>query len=135
MSSACADCWNTCTFCHVPDHCNGVVLCLTLQAVIFIKLRADFASDKAATGLEVIVPMPKEVQRVSCEYEQDVQPIGNQTWDWQEKQHRVDPKGRPPMLASVSSHSKCVAGLLLCIRSFFQLNQCAQSVGANRSVT
>ena len=70
-------------------HCNGVVLCLTLQAVIFIKLRADFASDKAATGLEVIVPMPKEVQRVSCEYEQDVQPIGNQTWDWQEKQHRL----------------------------------------------
>ena len=33
--------------------------------------------------------MPKEVQRVSCEYEQDVQPIGNQTWDWQEKQHRL----------------------------------------------
>ncbi|KAL3154481.1 hypothetical protein ABBQ32_013945 [Trebouxia sp. C0010 RCD-2024] len=59
------------------------------KAVIFIKLRADFGSDKAAAGLEVIVPMPKEVQRVSCEYEQDVQPIGNQTWDWQEKQHRL----------------------------------------------
>lgn len=60
-----------------------------MQAVIFIKLRADFGSDKAAAGLEVVVPMPREVQRVSCEYEQDVQPIGNQTWDWQEKQHRL----------------------------------------------
>ncbi len=60
-----------------------------LQAVIFIKVRADFGGDKAAAGLEVVVPMPREVQRVSCEYEQDVQPIGNQSWDWQEKQHRL----------------------------------------------
>lgn len=60
-----------------------------LQAVIFIKIRADFAADKTAAGLEVVVPMPREVQRVSCEYEQDIQPIGNQTWDWQEKQHRL----------------------------------------------
>ncbi len=60
-----------------------------LQAVIFIKVRADFGADKAAAGLEVVVPMPREVQRVSCEYEQDVQPIGNQSWDWQEKQHRL----------------------------------------------
>jgi len=62
---------------------------LRLQAVIFIKVRADFGGDKAAAGLEVVVPMPREVQRVSCEYEQDVQPIGNQSWDWQEKQHRL----------------------------------------------
>lgn len=62
---------------------------LQLQAVIFIKVRADFGGDKAAAGLEVVVPMPREVQRVSCEYEQDVQPIGNQSWDWQEKQHRL----------------------------------------------
>ena len=62
---------------------------LSTQAVIFIKVRADFAADKAAAGLEVVVPMPKEVQRVSCEYEQDVQPTGNQSWDWQEKQHRL----------------------------------------------
>lgn len=67
----------------------GPLLTLHMQAVIFIKVRADFGGDKAAAGLEVVVPMPREVQRVSCEYEQDVQPIGNQSWDWQEKQHRL----------------------------------------------
>lgn len=78
-------CGRSLLFCPCLSH----RLCTLLQAVIFIKLRADFGSDKAAAGLEVVVPMPREVQRVSCEYEQDVQPIGNQTWDWQEKQHRL----------------------------------------------
>ena len=81
----------TLRFDHLLLFCSHALrhLCRLLQAVIFIKLRADFGSDKAAAGLEVVVPMPREVQRVSCEYEQDVQPIGNQTWDWQEKQHRL----------------------------------------------
>ena len=41
------------------------------QAVILLQVRADFPSDKAASGLEVTVPFPRAVQRVSCEPERE----------------------------------------------------------------
>jgi AP-4 complex subunit mu-1 len=59
------------------------------KAIIFVKVRAEYSPDKASSGLEVVVPMPREIQRVSCEYETEVRPPGNQTWDWQEKQHKL----------------------------------------------
>ena len=43
-----------------------------LQAIIFIKVRAEFGHEKSAAGLEVVVPMPRQVQRVSCEYDKEV---------------------------------------------------------------
>ncbi len=86
-----------------------------LQAVIFIKVRADFGGDKAAAGLEVVVPMPREVQRVSCEYEQDVQPIGNQSWDWQEKQHRLVWKHKKVKGGTEWTLRVCYESCMLCI--------------------
>jgi hypothetical protein len=60
-----------------------------VKALIFIKMRADFASDKAASGLEMVIPFPKEVQRVSCDFDKEPKPAGTQTWDWQEKARRL----------------------------------------------
>ena len=37
------------------------------QASISIRISPEFSADKAASGLEVVVPMPREVQRVNCE--------------------------------------------------------------------
>ena len=37
-------------------------LCRRMQAIISIRVVADFGADKAASGLEVAVPMPKEVR-------------------------------------------------------------------------
>ena len=45
------------------------------QAVVFIKLRAEFADNKAASGLEVVVPMPPEVQRLSCDHATEARPM------------------------------------------------------------
>ena len=50
---------------------------------------ADFGGDKAASGLEVAVPMPKEVSRVHCELPRDLKPPGSQSWDWQERGRRL----------------------------------------------
>ena len=98
--------------------------CTYLQAVIFIKVRADFAADKAAAGLEVIVPMPSQVQRVSCEYEQDVQPIGNQTWDWQEKQHRLVWKHKKVKGSTEWTLRVCAASCLRWLLSQFLVSSC-----------
>ena len=38
-----------------------------LQANISIRISPEFSADKAASGLEVVVPMPREVQRVNCD--------------------------------------------------------------------
>jgi hypothetical protein len=59
------------------------------QALVYIKLRAEFANDKAANGLEMVIPFPKEVQRVSCDIDKEAKPAGVQTWDWQEKARRL----------------------------------------------
>lgn len=48
------------------------------QAVILLQVRADFPSDKAASGLEVTVPFPRAVQRVSCEPEREPKPAHSQ---------------------------------------------------------
>lgn len=66
---------------------RGAMVCS--QALIFIKVRADFASDKAASGLEMVIPFPKEVQRVSCDFDKEPKPAGTQSWDWQEKARRL----------------------------------------------
>lgn len=59
------------------------------KAIVFIKLRAEFAESKAASGLEVVVPMPPEVSRLACDHATDVKPAGSQSWDWQEKARRL----------------------------------------------
>ena len=56
---------------------------------MYIKVQAEFAGDKNASGLEVVCPMPQEVQRVTCDYEREPKPAGSQSWDWQEKAHRI----------------------------------------------
>lgn len=38
-----------------------------MQANISIRISPEFGADKAASGLEVVVPMPREVQRVNCD--------------------------------------------------------------------
>ena len=38
-----------------------------VQASISIRISPEFSADKAASGLEVMVPMPREVQRVNCD--------------------------------------------------------------------
>ena len=45
-----------------------------MQAIVFIKLRAEYAESKASSGLEVVVPMPPEVSRLSCEHASEVRP-------------------------------------------------------------
>lgn len=60
-----------------------------MQAVLLIKVRAEYESTKAASGLEVVLPMPRSVQRVSCMYDAEPKPSGSQSWDWQEKQRRL----------------------------------------------
>ena len=62
---------------------------LRVQAVVYIKIRAEYGSDKMASGLEVVMPMPRAVQRVNCEYATEPRPTGSQAWDWQERQHRL----------------------------------------------
>ena len=63
---------------------------LNVQAIVHIKLRADFADGKAAAGVEMVVPLPKDVQRVACDPDPaHAKPAGNQTWDWQEKAGRL----------------------------------------------
>lgn len=54
-----------------------------------IKIRAEFGADKATGELEVVVPMPNEVLRVSCSYDRPLKPADAQSWDWQEKAHRL----------------------------------------------
>lgn len=71
--------------------------------LIYIKLTADFAADKNASGLEVVCPMPAEVQRVSCEYEKAPVPASSQTWDWQEKARKLVWRFR--RVAGASSHT------------------------------
>ena len=44
------------------------VSCRCLQAIITIRVVATFGADKAASGLEVAVPMPKEVRRLNCNF-------------------------------------------------------------------
>ena len=48
------------------------------QAVVLLTVRADFPADKAASGLEVTVPFPRAVQRVSCEPERESKPGNSQ---------------------------------------------------------
>ena len=43
-----------------------------MQAVVYIKLRAEFTETKAASGLELVVPMPPEVQRLACDHATEV---------------------------------------------------------------
>ncbi len=38
-----------------------------MQAVVSLRLWSDIPADKSASGLEVEVPMPRQVQRVHCE--------------------------------------------------------------------
>lgn len=59
------------------------------QAIITIRVVAEFGADKAASGLEVAVPMPSQVQRVHAELPRDLRPPGAQTWDWQERARRL----------------------------------------------
>ena len=40
---------------------------LRVQASISIRISPEFSADKSASGLEVVVPMPREVQRVNCD--------------------------------------------------------------------
>jgi hypothetical protein len=57
--------------------------------VVLIKVRAEYDNAKAASGLEVVIPMPRAVQRVSCMFVTEPRPAGSQSWDWQEKQRRL----------------------------------------------
>lgn len=60
------------------------------QAIINIRITPDFGGDKAASGLEVVVPMPREVARVHCELGRDAKSgAATQSWDWQEKARRL----------------------------------------------
>ena len=56
---------------------------------MLIKVRAEYDNAKAASGLEVVIPMPRAVQRVSCMFATEPRPAGSQSWDWQEKQRRL----------------------------------------------
>ncbi|CAK0735756.1 hypothetical protein CVIRNUC_000634 [Coccomyxa viridis] len=60
-----------------------------LKANISIRISPEFGSDKAASGLEVVVPMPREVQRVSCDNLKPSQTLGPASWDWQERAHKL----------------------------------------------
>ena len=60
-----------------------------VQAVVYIKVRAEYAADKAASGMDITVPMPAEVQRVSCDYGAPPKPASSQSWDWNERMHRL----------------------------------------------
>ncbi|BDA40565.1 AP-4 complex subunit mu-1 [Coccomyxa sp. Obi] len=61
-----------------------------LKAIITIRITPDFGGDKAASGLEVVVPMPREVARVHCELGRDAKSgAAGQTWDWQERARRL----------------------------------------------
>lgn len=50
---------------------------------------AEFGADRAASGLEVSVPMPAQVARVHAELPRDLKPPGSQSWDWQERARRL----------------------------------------------
>ena len=45
---------------------------MRMQAIVYIKLRAEYAESKAASGLEVVVPMPPEVSRLACDHATEV---------------------------------------------------------------
>lgn len=85
----------------------------SLQVLITIRIHAEFDNDKNASGLELIIPMPQEVQRVSCSYEQEPKPSGSQSWDWQERAHRLIWKFK--RVQGGSSHVLKVGLLTYCI--------------------
>ncbi|KAK9833100.1 hypothetical protein WJX74_007199 [Apatococcus lobatus] len=61
----------------------------SLKALVTIRLKADFLAEKAASGLELSIAFPKEAARMTCEYERETKPSGSQSWDWQERLHRL----------------------------------------------
>ena len=66
-----------------PDPTSGI------KVLINFRLQAEYPQDKKASGVEVICAMPSEVQRVSCSHDQPPKPANSQSWDWQEKAHRL----------------------------------------------
>lgn len=60
------------------------------KVILDIQLHCSYGADKSASSLEVLIPLPPPVQRVSC-----TSPAGTpklppgQTWDWLEKQRRL----------------------------------------------
>ncbi|GMH33164.1 hypothetical protein BSKO_00998 [Bryopsis sp. KO-2023] len=54
----------------------------SMKAYLTLKVRCELPRDKGASALEVEVPMPKSVQRVSCD---GSFAKGQQIWDWKEK--------------------------------------------------
>ena len=42
-------------------------LCYPLQLTLYLRLLAEYPATKTATGVEIVVPLPRTVQRVHCE--------------------------------------------------------------------
>lgn len=59
------------------------------KVIVVIKLRCEYGADKSASSLEVVVPLPPPVQRVSCSSGSGSKLPSGQVWDWQEKQRRL----------------------------------------------
>ncbi|KAI8470762.1 MAG: Mu homology domain-containing protein [Monoraphidium minutum] len=58
------------------------------KALLSLRLFADAPADKAASGLEVEVPLPRYVQRVHCDADARFPP-GVQSWEFNEKGHML----------------------------------------------
>ena len=89
------------------------------QALVTVRLKADFPADKSASGLELSIPFPKEAARMTCEYEREPKPLGSQTWDWQERMHRLTWKLK--RVQGGSDHSLKVCHLVPVPPPFHQL--------------
>jgi hypothetical protein len=76
-----------------------------VQANISIRISPEFGADKAASGLEVLVPMPREVQRVNCDSLKPSQA-----------------SGLPPTARAVSFEQGSPSGALLSLRSCCSLH-------------
>lgn len=59
------------------------------KALVGLRLFSDLPADKAASGLEVEVPLPRYVQRVHCDTDPRLPPSGAQSWEFVERQHTL----------------------------------------------
>lgn len=55
-----------------------------LKALVSLRLLSDLPPDRAASGLEVEVPLPRHVQRAHCDLDARLPP-GQQSWEFGER--------------------------------------------------
>ena len=98
-----------------------------------VRLKADFLAEKAASGLELSIAFPKEAARMTCEYEREPKPSGSQSWDWQERLHRLTWKLK--RVQGGSDHALKVTATTKHANPWSSLKSCSAHLSLNCIIT